>query len=85
MIVHCEDIVKSDICPLTLMKDDTLDEETQRPPRSIIFIDTESTFQANCVHQIAEQKNLDPEDILKRIYHCNVYSSEELEVLVDNL
>lgn len=82
---------KSKICQtlcaaaLTLMKDDGLDEETQRPPRSIIFIDTENTFQANCVYQISEQKNLDPEDILKRIYHCNVYSSEELEVLVDNL
>ena len=56
-----------------------------RPPESIIFIDTENTFQANRVHQIAEQKNLDPEVILKRIYHCNVYSSEQLEVLIDNL
>ena len=39
----------------------------------------------NRVYQIAEQKNLDPEDILKRIYHCNVYSSEQLELLIDDL
>jgi DNA repair protein RadA len=86
---------KSQIChtlcaaAVSLLKDDSLDdgdnEFSQRLPRSIIYIDTESTFQANRVHQIAEQKNLDPEDILKRIYHCNVYSSEQLEALIDNL
>ena len=70
----------------TLMTNDRLIENaTQKPPESIIFIDTEITFQANRVHQIAEQKNLDPEDILKRIYHCNVYSSEQLEALIDDL
>ncbi len=86
---------KSQIChtlcavTISLLKDDSLDdgdnEFSQRLPGSIIYIDTESTFQANRVHQIAEQKNLDPEEILKRIYHCNVYSSEQLEALVDNL
>jgi DNA repair protein RadA len=86
---------KSQIChtlcaaAISLLKDDSLDdcdnELSQRLPGSVIYIDTESTFQANRVHQIAEQKNLDPEDILKRIYHCNVYSSEQLEALIDNL
>src|SRR5215831_4086143 len=86
---------KSQIChtlcaaAISLLKNDNLDdgdnEFSQRLPGSIIYIDTESTFQANRVHQIAEQKNLDPEDILKRIYHCNVYSSEQLEALVDDL
>ena len=86
---------KSQIChtlcavTISLLKDDSLDdgdnEFSQRLPGSIIYIDTESTFQANRVHQIAEQKNLDPEEILKRIYHCNVYSSEQLEALIDNL
>ena len=86
---------KSQIChtlcaaAISLLKDDSLDdgdnEFSQRVPGSIIYIDTESTFQVNRVHQIAEQKNLDPEDILKRIYHCNVYSSEQLEDLIDNL
>jgi len=83
---------KSQICQalctaaITLLENDRLDiRMTQRAPASIIFIDTENTFRANRVHQIAEQKNLDPEDILKRIYHCNVYSSEQLEVLIDDL
>jgi DNA repair protein RadA len=83
---------KSQICQtlcaaaISIMENSILDEqESQRPPYSIIFIDTENTFRANRVHQIAEQKNLDPEDILKRIYHCNVYSSEQLEVLINDL
>jgi len=86
---------KSQIChtlcaaAISSLKDYSLDdsdkESSQRLPGSIIYIDTESSFQANRVHQIAEQKNLDPEDILKRIYHCNVYSSEQLEALIDNL
>ncbi len=83
---------KSQICQTlcaaatTLMENDRLVEnETQSPPESIIFIDTENTFKANRIHQIAEQKNLDPEDILKRIYHCNIYSSDQLEVLIDDL
>jgi DNA repair protein RadA len=68
------------------MKNDRLVESaTQIPPESIIFVDTENTFRANRIHQIAEQKNLDPEDILKRIYHCNIYSSEQLEALIDDL
>ena len=80
---------KSQICQtlcaaaISLMENSKLDE--QRPPHSIIFIDTENSFKANRVHQIAEQKNLDPEDILKRIYHCSVYSSEQLEVLINDL
>ena len=85
---------KSQIChtlctaAIELMEDDldTCDSGLiHRPPGSIIFIDTENSFRANRVHQIAEQKNLDPEDILKRIFHCNVYSSEQLEVVIDDL
>ena len=86
---------KSQIChtlcaaAIALLEDESLDVNdngsTHKEPGSIIFIDTEDSFRANRVHQIAEQKNLDPEDILKRIYHCNVYSSEQLEVLIDDL
>lgn len=86
---------KSAIChtlcaaAIALMKDDNLDViengSTHAAPGSVIFIDTENAFRANRVYQIAEQKNLDPEDILKRIYHCNVYSSEQLELLIDDL
>jgi DNA repair protein RadA len=82
---------KSQIChtlcaaAIALLKDESLEVTDNRAPGSIIFIDTENTFHANRVYQIAEQKNLDPEDILKRIYHCNVYSSEQLEALIDDL
>ena len=86
---------KSQIChtlcaaAIALLEDDNLNASgngsAQKAPVSIIFIDTENTFRANRVYQIAEQKNLDPEDILKRIYHCNVYSSEQLELLIDDL
>ena len=62
---------------IALLENESLDvndnRSAHRPLGSIIFIDTENTFRANRVYQIAEQKNLDPEDILKRIYHCNVY------------
>jgi DNA repair protein RadA len=82
---------KSQIChtlcaaALALLEDESLDVTDNRVFGSIIFIDTENIFHANRVYQIAEQKNLDPEDILKRIYHCNVYSSEQLETLIDDL
>jgi DNA repair protein RadA len=83
---------KSQICQTlcaaatTLMENDRpVENIAQSPPESIIFIDTENTFKANRIHQIAEQKNLDPEDILKRIYHCNIYSSGQLEALIDEL
>ena len=86
---------KSQIChtlcaaAIALLEDESPDGtdtgSTYRVPGSIIFIDTENTFHANRVYQIAEQKNLVPEDILKRIYHCNVHSSDQLEILINDL
>jgi DNA repair protein RadA len=82
---------KSQIChtlcaaAIALLEDESPDVTGNRAPGTIVFIDTENTFHANRVYQIAEQKNLDPEDILKRIYHCNIYSSEQLEILIDDL
>jgi DNA repair protein RadA len=58
---------------------------TQRAPGSVIFIDTENTFRADRVFQIAEQKGLNPETILTRIYHCRIYNSLELELIINNL
>jgi DNA repair protein RadA len=82
---------KSQIChtlcaaAIALLEGENLDVTDNRAPGTIIFIDTENTFHANRVHQIAEQKNLDAEDILRRIYHCNIYSSEQLELLINDL
>ena len=52
---------------------------------NIIFIDSENTFRADRVHQIAEERGLDPLPILEKIYHCQVYSSEHLESVIDDL
>jgi DNA repair protein RadA len=52
---------------------------------NIIFIDSENTFRADRVHQIAEQRGLDPFPILEKIFHCKVYSSAHLEAVIDDL
>lgn len=52
---------------------------------NIIFIDSENTFRADRVHQIAEQRGLDPLPILEKIFHCKVYSSKHLESVIHDL
>jgi DNA repair protein RadA len=52
---------------------------------NIIFIDSENTFRANRVHQIAEQRGFDPLQILEKIFHCKVYSSKHLEAVINDL
>ena len=52
---------------------------------NIIFVDSENTFRADRVHQIAEQRGLDPLPILEKIFHCKVYSSEHLESVINDL
>jgi DNA repair protein RadA len=65
------------------------DAEKSNKPHStsgnIIFIDTENTFRSERAYQIAEQNGLDPLDVLKTIFHCNVFNSIELESIIDNL
>jgi DNA repair protein RadA len=39
---------------------------------SIIFIDTENTFRPERVHQIAEARGLDSEEIMKRVFICKI-------------
>ena len=79
---------KSAIChtlcvAIALMEDDNLDVtnnvSTQRASGSIIFIDTENTFRANRVYQIAEQKNLDPKIFLRESIIVMFTTSEQLE------
>jgi DNA repair protein RadA len=52
---------------------------------NIIFVDSENTFRANRIHQIAEQRGFDPLPILEKIFHCKVYSSEHLESVINDL
>jgi DNA repair protein RadA len=51
----------------------------------IIFVDSENTFRADRIHQIAEQRGFDPLPILEKVFHCKVYSSEHLESVIDDL
>ena len=60
-------------------------EDKQGSTETIIFIDTENTFRADRVYQIAEQNGFDPLTILQKIYHCKIFNSEELESLINNL
>ncbi|MCP8310641.1 MAG: DNA repair and recombination protein RadA [Candidatus Methylarchaceae archaeon HK01B] len=53
--------------------------------RGSIFIDTESTFRPERLHQIAEARGLNPDEVLNKIIFCKVYNSSHLELLVKNL
>ena len=55
------------------------------PDSGIIFVDTENTFRAQRVHQIAESRGLDAEEILKKIFVCKIYYSAHLEAVVRGL
>ena len=52
---------------------------------SIIFIDTENTFRPERIHQIAEARGLDPEEIMKKVFVCKMVNSAQLEALIRNL
>jgi len=52
---------------------------------SIIFVDTENTFRPERVHQIAEARGLDSEEIMKKVYVCKIVNSAQLEALIRNL
>jgi DNA repair protein RadA len=56
-----------------------------RNNNSIIFIDTENTFRPERIHQIAEGRGLEPEEIMKRVFVCKIYNSAHLEAIIKNL
>src|SRR5918994_7238467 len=66
-------------------QNDVKNSNTHFNAGDIIFIDSENAFRADRIHQIAEQRGLDPLPILEKIFHCKVYSSEHLESIVNNL
>jgi DNA repair protein RadA len=61
------------------------DREKGKVLDSIIFIDTENTFRPERIHQIAEARGLDSEEIMKRVFVCRVNNSAQLETIVKNL
>lgn len=66
-------------------RDDAQNIDKHSSAGNIIFVDSENTFRADRVHQIAEQRGLDPLPILEKIFHCKVYSSEHLEAVINDL
>jgi DNA repair protein RadA len=55
------------------------------PDNGIIFVDTENTFRAERIHQIAESRGLDAEEIMKKIFVCRIYYSAHLEAVIRTL
>ena len=50
-----------------------------------IYIDTEGTFRPERIHQIAESRGLNTEQVLENITFCKVYNSSHLELVVKTL
>jgi DNA repair protein RadA len=73
---------KSQICHTLCV---TAAKGTQGQINSIIFVDTENTFRPERVHQIAEARGLDSEEIMKKVFVCKIVNSAQLEALIRNL
>src|SRR5919107_6250428 len=58
---------------------------SSKKDNGIIFVDTENSFKAERIHQIAESRGLDAEEILKRINICKIYYSAHLEAVIRGL
>lgn len=86
-ICHTLCIAANKIVEKSTRGDDTNNRDKNKPSAtgSVIWIDTENCFRSERVYQIAEQNGLDPLAVLETIYHCNVFNSEELESIIDNL
>jgi DNA repair protein RadA len=50
---------------------------------NVIFIDTENTFRAERIFQIAEHMGIpEPDEVLRKIYVCKIYDTSHLEVII---
>jgi DNA repair protein RadA len=52
---------------------------------SVIFVDTENTFRSERVHQIAENRGINPDKILQKVFVCKVLNAAQLEMVAQNL
>src|ERR687885_663232 len=75
---------KSQICH-TLCVTAAANNNKKGQVNSVIFIDTENTFRPERVHQIAEARGLDSEEIMKKVFVCKMVNSAQLEALIRNL
>jgi DNA repair protein RadA len=76
---------KSQICHTLCVTAATLDKGKEEGKGTIIFIDTENTFRPERIHQIAEVRGLEPEEIMKRVFVCRINNSAHLEAIIKNL
>jgi DNA repair protein RadA len=77
---------KSQIChTLCVTANHTREKGSRGTINSIIFIDTENTFRPERVHQIAEARGLDSEELMKKVFVCKISNSAQLEALIRNL
>jgi DNA repair protein RadA len=53
---------------------------------NVIFIDTENTFRAERIFQIAELRGIsEPDEALRKKYVCKIYNTSHLEVIIQDL
>ena len=76
---------KSQICHALCVTAVLKAESSSSHINSIIFIDTENTFRPERIHQIAEARGLDSEEIMKKVFVCKINNSVQLEALIRNL
>jgi DNA repair protein RadA len=52
---------------------------------SVIFVDTENTFRSERVHQIAENRGINPDKVLQKVFVCKVLNAGHLEMVAQHL
>jgi DNA repair protein RadA len=76
---------KSQIC-YTLCVTANMSSDKKGLGGNVIFIDTENTFRAERIFQIAEHRGInEPDEILRKIYVCKIYNTSHLEVIIQDL
>jgi DNA repair protein RadA len=76
---------KSQIC-YTLCVTANMSSDKNGLGGNVIFIDTENTFRAERIFQIAEHRGInEPDEILRKIYVCKIYNTSHLEVIIQEL
>jgi DNA repair protein RadA len=76
---------KSQIC-YTLCVTANMPSDKKGLGGTVIFIDTENTFRAERIFQIAEHRGInEPDEILRKIYVCKIYNTSHLEVIIQEL
>jgi DNA repair protein RadA len=76
---------KSQIC-YTLCVTANMSSDKNGLGGNVIFIDTENTFRAERILQIAEHRGVnEPDEVLRKIYVCKIYNTSHLEVIIQDL